>query len=674
MQFVYPLFLWALAAISIPIIIHLFHFRRYKKIVFSDIRFLKQLTEQNKSKQKLKDWLILLCRILAVSCLVLAFAQPFIPIGEQSKKSGQQHVSLFIDNSFSMNASGSDGPLIEVAKNKARAIVNAYPNNASFQLLTNTLSGAEQRFVSKSDALSRIDAIAPVAASAGIKTIVSRQKAGFDLESSSNRTCYFISDFQQSQFKIDEILKDTAVRFNFVPVPPIASQNISVDSVYTTAPVIAQNQVVTFHITVTNHGNEGVEGIVLNLKLNQVQKGLLNLNLAANESVTQSIDVKITDTTWIKGEASITDYPITFDDKLFFTLKPASANTILLITDAPNPYIEAIFTNDKQYQLVQNTYGNINYQQLETFQLVILNEPPQISTGLQTQLAKFLQRGGQLFIIPNRNKPTDVNPYCLQNGLPTFGNMISQSRSISNINTKHHLFNGVFKSIKVNTELPSIKKYFPLIKQSSTKGKAVILLNNDDVLLWQAEVEKGSIALLAVPLLEDYSSLPLHSLFVPLMINMSMGKKREVPLYHVINQTKQITLNNLNERTDKLIKLTNNKQEYITELYSKNGDLIFEAEGLTNEGWYDVAEQKSGRKLITIALNNNRNESKLQFLSNTDLEKLTQQLKHVAINSNKAEVLGAQITAELSGKNLWRWFIMAALFFILVEILLLKLK
>jgi hypothetical protein len=200
MQFVYPGFLWALAAISIPIIIHFFHFRRYKKIVFSDIRFLQQLQEQNKSKQKLKDLLVLLCRILAVSAMVLAFAQPFIPLGQNSKTGGSNVVSVFVDNSFSMNAQGSEGQLFEMAKNKARAIVNAYDNHDKFQVLTNNLSGNEQRVLSKTEALARIDNIEPTTASAFLNDIYAKQSAAFLTEGTGFYHAYVISDFQTSQF------------------------------------------------------------------------------------------------------------------------------------------------------------------------------------------------------------------------------------------------------------------------------------------------------------------------------------------------------------------------------------------------------------------------------------------------------------------------------------------
>ena len=84
MLFAFPTFLFALFAIAIPILIHLFQLRRYKKIVFSDIRFLKQITEQNQKQRNIKEWIILAARCLALACLVFAFAKPFIPLNNKT--------------------------------------------------------------------------------------------------------------------------------------------------------------------------------------------------------------------------------------------------------------------------------------------------------------------------------------------------------------------------------------------------------------------------------------------------------------------------------------------------------------------------------------------------------------------------------------------------------------
>ena len=59
MMVVYPVFLWALFAVTIPIIIHLFNFKKYKKVYFTNVRFLKELQHQSKAKSRLKEILVL---------------------------------------------------------------------------------------------------------------------------------------------------------------------------------------------------------------------------------------------------------------------------------------------------------------------------------------------------------------------------------------------------------------------------------------------------------------------------------------------------------------------------------------------------------------------------------------------------------------------------------------
>ena len=102
MRFLAPGFLFALLAIAIPIIIHLFNFRKFKKVYFSNVRFLKLVQIQTSSRQHLKDRLILASRILALTFLVFAFARPYIPNPDQKNAYQEQVVSIFIDNSYSM--------------------------------------------------------------------------------------------------------------------------------------------------------------------------------------------------------------------------------------------------------------------------------------------------------------------------------------------------------------------------------------------------------------------------------------------------------------------------------------------------------------------------------------------------------------------------------------------
>ncbi|MCA1760722.1 MAG: BatA domain-containing protein, partial [Bacteroidales bacterium] len=101
MNFLFPTFLFALFAIVIPIIIHLFSFRRYKTVYFSHVGFLKDIKKESQKKSRLKQLLMLLARILTIIFLVFAFSQPYIPTENAATTGSGEIVGVYIDNSFS---------------------------------------------------------------------------------------------------------------------------------------------------------------------------------------------------------------------------------------------------------------------------------------------------------------------------------------------------------------------------------------------------------------------------------------------------------------------------------------------------------------------------------------------------------------------------------------------
>ena len=122
MQFLHPWFLAALSTLAIPVIIHLFYFRRFKKVYFSSVRFLKEVKDETSARSKLKNILVLIARLLAISLLVMAFAQPYVS-KKAKEKFAKNQIGVFIDNSYSMNAVSDEIPLLSLAKQRARTIV-----------------------------------------------------------------------------------------------------------------------------------------------------------------------------------------------------------------------------------------------------------------------------------------------------------------------------------------------------------------------------------------------------------------------------------------------------------------------------------------------------------------------------------------------------------------------
>ncbi len=88
MQFNHPEVLYALFLLIIPILIHLFQLRRFKKEAFTNVKFLRKLSEQTRKSSQLKKWLVLISRLLIFTCIILAFAQPYFSINRDDS-SGQ---------------------------------------------------------------------------------------------------------------------------------------------------------------------------------------------------------------------------------------------------------------------------------------------------------------------------------------------------------------------------------------------------------------------------------------------------------------------------------------------------------------------------------------------------------------------------------------------------------
>ena len=199
MHFLHPGYLWFLSLVALPVVIHLFNFRRYKVLQFSNLRFLQQLQQESDKRNKIKHWLVLLARILTIACLVLAFAQPYIPFTNNSAADNAV-VSIYLDNSFSMRNTRDGVANFELARRKAVEIIKAQKESAHIQILTASCYGHEQRLLTKADALQYVSDLSIVAASPTWNSVFQKQKDVLEAVHSTNAYCYYLSDFQDASF------------------------------------------------------------------------------------------------------------------------------------------------------------------------------------------------------------------------------------------------------------------------------------------------------------------------------------------------------------------------------------------------------------------------------------------------------------------------------------------
>lgn len=669
MNFVFPFFLFALFALAIPIIIHLFYFRKYKKVYFSDIRFLKQVQEEKSTIDKLKKRLILATRLLALLFLILAFAQPFIGSNKNKLNQGTSAVCVYVDNSYSMGLKKGGEQVLSIAKIKAKEIANAFNTGDKFSLLTNDLEGTHQRWMQKQDFL---DAIDKIELSPNIKTIdeISKKEATlFQSLNAKNKLGFFISDFQKNMISKSE---DTTFIAHFLNIQSETEKNLFVDTCWFEQPLFTINTNNKLLVRIKNAGNTAAEKVRISVKINGVVKAIDDVSIAPENSITDSFNIKATQAGWQKAEITFNDYPITFDDHFYFAYKVAQNEKVLSIDDAETPNnIASIFTNDVHFSFDKTNKGQLDYSSFKNYSLIILNQLTDISSGIASSLKEYIDNGGNIYIIPSVN--ADINSYnsfLSNNNAGSFGALQVKNGEVTKINLQEELFKSVFNNLPKNVETPKIKKLYPILSNTNNNEREILSTNIGSPLVTKFDAGNGFIYVQAVPLSADFSDIQANAIFAPMIYNSAVYKKNKQALYYTIGKDNLIELKNSNTNGESVYKLSNGKNEFIPENRSVGNSVLLRVNNtLESDGHYSI--NSNNNELGIAAFNFDRTESNLKFASKDEIATTFNQKNQLILDNTKAN-LSAEVKQIKDGVLLWKICVILSLLFLLIEILLIR--
>ncbi|MCX6231676.1 MAG: BatA domain-containing protein [Bacteroidetes bacterium] len=679
MQFTNSYFLWGLLAVAVPIIIHLFNFRRFKKVYFSNISFLEELKVQTQKYSRLKHLLILSLRILAILFIVLAFAQPYLPFrGNKRAIQGKNVVSIFVDNSFSMEAVLDETKLIDIAKNKAREIVSAYPNSDLFQLLTNDFEGKHQRLLSKEEFLQMIDEVELSPSVRKLSEILKRQQDVLSLAPQSNKVSYIISDFQKSISQFENISKDTSVSTYLIPITPQKSNNLFIDSCWFDSPVLQINKNVKLNVKIKNASEIAYEKIPLKLIVNGSQRAVSSFDIKEKGELTLSLSYRISENGIQNAFVELTDYPIIYDDKFYFSYNVAKNITVLIINEKEeNPYLNKIYQLDSVFKLVNVNERNIDFAAFKNNNLIVLNGLKNISSGLCQELKRFVDNDGSLLIFP----ATDIDFVSYSQLSKALNISIYESKEVTatkveQINIQHTIFSDVFEKLPENIDLPQVFNYYMFSKnQQSRKEYLLKMLNGKDFLIATSN-GKGIVYQSAVPVDVSWSNFPRHAIFVPALFNIALQSQAVSKLFYTIGNDEAITLRNITLQGENLIKLKAEKTnaEIIPEHKTIDGELNLLFHNQIKEAAnYKLYADKS--EVSGVSFNYDRNESRLECYTANEIENQIKdkQLSNFTLIDGAKKHLGLLIKEINQGFKLWKLFVILALIFLLGEVVLIRL-
>lgn len=679
MSFIYPAFLWALAAVSIPLIIHLFNFRSYKTVYFSNLAFLSSVQRERKSRSRLKHLLILLARMLAIVALILAFALPFIPQSGQpaSSPAGDQYVTIYVDNSYSMNAENEKGSLLGQAKSRAAEIAEGYSQATRFYLITNEFNPAHQHWAQKEEFLDMLNEIQVSPVSRDISEISMRQADHISNtainQTGFRHTAYWISDFQQTTTDFGRVKSDSLSSVQLMKMQAREIRNLYIDTAWYNTPWRKLYQDETVQVRIRNAGNQDYQDIPLKLYIDDTLKAISNFNIEARGATTVQMNYTNQYNGDLLARLEITDYPITYDNTLYYNYKLSQSLNVAFVSDSANRFTSRLF-DDKLINYTHIRPGQLKPNELNTYQAIFLNELTSIGSGLQAQLIDYARKGGTIALIPPMAETGTAYNQMLReiNNAPLYQELREQKEQLKTVNFEHKLYQQAFEAQQEDLNLPRVQRYFSFSLSAATRASELLTLQNNDPALIHLPVEEGEIYLFGFNLRRKTSNIIAHPLFVPSLYNIALYSVRQNQLYHTIGGNTRITLNRPAGNTSNVFhieSLKDNTGFIPRQLYGARQsevNLSFSNQ-IPGAGYYAVTANED--TVRHLSFNYNRKESVLQYYNQSEIEDQLKRnnLSHIAFLEQEPDILTGEIQKLSDENQLWRLFLLLALLFLALE-------
>jgi hypothetical protein len=679
MSFLYPSFLWALFVLAIPIIIHIFNFRRVKKIYFTNVRLLKELKTETNSFKTLREILILLMRLGLLASLVFAFAQPFLP--NQNKKSvydAGSIVSIYLDNSYSMQNELTKRKYLSWAKESISDLAKIFPKSANFQLVTNDFRNREQYTI---NAAKVEDILSETNYSNKVRDLQSVQNRQISLlkrlAPNEKNQIFWFSDFQKSTVgDLNKLPIDTNYRYYLVPLKSNEQNNIHIDSAWLANPFVKEMEQNTLNFTIQNYSETPQEDLVAKLYIDDLQVSTTTLNIPAAGKASGTFSFTTQGRGAKKGKIVIEDEPITFDNEYFFTLNVAPNIRIAhLYAGGGNPYIRSVYASEKTFRIESYDASTFNPEILPNIDLLILDNLNDISQNLSKELKTFTENGGSVLIFPSATPNLSSYSEGLS-GLGVRGMQAEKSDSLGKNTSKTLLppninnpfYEGIFEQNPQNADMP----YGNAVISWLGVNSQLLGFKNGKNFLSEFRNGRGKIYLCASPLDRRFTDFPTNAIFVPIMYKIAARSSQQNERIAYNFQERTITLRVPKSNKKQVFKLKNAQSEIVPAQRLNGEQLILELpEQSIEAGYYDLTVD--GQTIGALAFNYDRKESQMQFYSIEELKKVFNNKKNVQIYE---KVTDKEFINDFKEKNigspLWKYFIWAALIFLLLEVLIIR--
>ncbi len=569
--FLHPLYLFGLFAASVPLLIHLLNRRKLNRLRFPAVRFVLLSQRRISRSHRLKHWILLALRTLAVCLLVLLLANPIFQIGA-GLFAGGGAVSLVVilDNSLSMQWS-SEGEGFKQAKEAVRALVSSLKDQDRMALVsTNAIADSPTRLKESKESLLRdLDAIqiAPGVADFSL----SLRKAYTLLRGpASQKEIWLITDMAFTGWDRFSLLSlgqyDSLIPIKILRVGKEGKPlNATVKQVIMRSQEIAVGMPAHLEASLVNFGDQEIKDLPVQLSLDGKSREERLVSLPAKGELNVNFQLNLTQPGSHYGQVTIKKDGLAGNRANYFTVQAQDQIRVLVVDGDPKTSLiqsETFFlsralnpTGDRNASLFLPTVvipDGLNSIPLDSYQAIVLCNVPAIPEAFLSRLKNYLRQGGGLLVfLGDRVQMDDYNAKLAQSSPPILPAPLKEKKILSEANQE--------KIAKVDLNYPPLQLFSdPILKDSlaSTKVQGyirpdnpdrapLIAMTHGDSLLLERKVGAGRVLLFTTSADRDWNDLPLKTAYLPLLqslvSHLAGGQKGTLDSGIAVGETKRIS-------------------------------------------------------------------------------------------------------------------------------------
>ena len=639
MQFKNPEILYFLFLLIIPILVHLFQLRRFKKQEFTNVKLLKELEIQTRKSSTIKKWLLLATRLLLLAALILAFAQPFFKAKDFDKKNNE--LILVVDNSFSMQAKGNSGELL---KRTIQDLLENTPEDQQLSVLTNDENFYDTNIRNIQKELQNLNYSSTPFNPAAIITRIEAKKPGVP------KDILFISDAVGLKDELKTNLSEGSSLY-YQTVEANETNNIAIENVQISQVL---DQFYELKISIKSYGD--FENDVPISMYNG--KKLVGKALISKEKPQKEILFTIPKTDF-HGYVAIQDNSLSYDNTFYFSIsKPKKSNVIAVGNLEKNKFLSRIY-NAEEFNFTSTELNTLNYNSIENTDAIILNELPTIPNALSDTLKNYYSKGGKIIFIPDVNSSVESYNSFLRNfSNNSLSEKAIKEKQITQISFNHPIYTNVFEKKVSNFQYPKTNATFTI----NGSNLPVLQYEDKSIFLGNITNKLGNLFFFSTSINKENSNFQNSPLIVPTFYNMGQNNNKTGLNAFTIGNNNYTIINETIAK-DNVLSVTNTENSFIPmqQILNNKIKLTF-GNYPENSGNYEVLKDKESLK--NISFNYPRNESDLSQINADYFDSCTK--------VNSVSTFYSDIHSSRTSNEVWKYFIIATLLFLLLELLIQK--